>query len=141
MLAASLGHFDAVSSGNTDLSPMLRLCAKSATQSHRTPVSYVERIAGVSDVTTSTREPQDIAFAMNQGKSINLIDMPCIRESRKPDEEYVTLYNSQFPQPNLVPWLIKSVDRALAADLHGHDTLVKPHCQQYRISLLVSTNL
>jgi len=98
---------------------------------------FGERVAAVSDVMACTREPQDIAFATNHGKGITLIDMPGVGEDEDHDREYAGLYSNMLPELDLVLWLIKADDRALAADLHWHDTVVKPYCMQNNIPLLV----
>lgn len=49
---------------------------------------------------------------------MTLMDLPGAGESGARDTEYSALYREQLPQLNLVLWLIKADDRALAVDEH-----------------------
>ncbi|MBU5685438.1 GTPase family protein [Citrobacter sp. S44_ASV_140] len=72
-------------------------------------------VSPVSDVAACTREP--IRFRLQVGKRyITLVDLPGVGESERRDTEYAALYREQLPQLDLVLWIIKADDRALAVD-------------------------
>ncbi|HCU15722.1 NgrB family protein [Hafnia paralvei ATCC 29927] len=72
-------------------------------------------ISPVSDVTACTRDP--LRFRLQVGKRfMTLVDLPGVGESERRDTEYAALYREQLPRLDLVLWLIKADDRALAVD-------------------------
>lgn len=80
-------------------------------------------ISPVSDVTACTREP--LRFRLQVGKRfMTLVDLPGIGESERRDTEYAALYREQLPRLDLVLWLIKADDRALAVDEHFYRKVI-----------------
>lgn len=78
---------------------------------------FAGEISPVSDVTACTREP--LRFRLQVGKHfMTLVDLPGVGESVRRDTEYAALYREQLPRLDLVLWLIKADDRALAVDEH-----------------------
>lgn len=78
---------------------------------------FAGEISPVSDVTACTREP--LRFSLKVGKRfMTLVDLPGVGESERRDTEYAALYREQLPRLDLVLWLIKADDRALATDEH-----------------------
>ncbi|WP_373239792.1 GTPase family protein [Kluyvera ascorbata] len=74
-------------------------------------------ISPVSDVAACTRKP--LQFRLRLGKRfITIMDLPGVGESELRDAEYAALYREQLPRLDLVLWLIKADDRALAVDEH-----------------------
>ena len=72
-------------------------------------------VSPVSDVAACTREP--LRFRLQVGERyMTLVDLPGVGESSARDAEYAALYREQLPRLDLVPWLIKADDRALAVD-------------------------
>lgn len=72
-------------------------------------------VSPVSDVAACTREP--IRFRLQVGKRyLTRVDLPGVGESERRDTEYAALYREQLPQLDLVLWIIKADDRALAVD-------------------------
>jgi predicted GTPase len=47
---------------------------------------------------------------------MTIVDLPGVGESGVRDSEYATLYREQLPRLDLILWLIKADDRALAVD-------------------------
>lgn len=86
-------------------------------------------ICPISDVQACTRSPQEIILNMD-GQGIKLIDVPGVGESSERDEEYGKLYSTLLPELDLVLWLIKSDDRALASDENFYKNVVKPHIEE-----------
>lgn len=77
----------------------------------------------VSDITACTREP--LRFHLQVGKRyMTLVDLPGVGESNARDAEYATLYRKQLPRLDLVLWLIKADDRALAVDEHFYRQVI-----------------
>jgi predicted GTPase len=74
-------------------------------------------ISPVSDVAACTRKP--LQFRLRLGKRfMTIMDLPGAGESELRDAEYAALYREQLPRLDLVLWLIKADDRALAVDEH-----------------------
>lgn len=86
-------------------------------------------ICEISDVKACTRNPKEVIVNMGS-KGIKLIDVPGVGESRARDEEYSELYASLLPELDLVLWLIKSDDRALASDENFYKNVVKPYTNE-----------
>lgn len=86
-------------------------------------------ICPISDVEACTRDTQEVLLKMG-GNGIKLLDVPGVGESTTRDEEYGKLYASLLPELDLVLWLIKSDDRALASDENFYKNVVKPHIDE-----------
>ena len=83
-------------------------------------------ICPISDVEACTRNTQEVLLNMGNN-GIKLIDVPGVGESSERDSEYSELYAKLLPELDLVLWLIKSDDRALASDENFYKNVVKPH--------------
>ena len=80
-------------------------------------------VSPVSDVATCTREP--LRFRLQLGKRyMTIVDLPGVGESSVRDNEYAALYCQQLPRLDLVLWLIKADDRALAVDEHFYHQVI-----------------
>lgn len=86
-------------------------------------------ICQISDVEACTRDTQEVLLQMGSN-GIKLIDVPGVGESTTRDEEYGKLYSKLLPELDLVLWLIKSDDRALASDENFYKNVVKPHIEE-----------
>ena len=91
---------------------------------------FGKEICEISDVEACTRQPKEVFLNMGNQKGLKLIDVPGVDESRDRDEEYAKLYASLLPELDLVLWLIKSDDRALASDESFYKNIVKPHIDE-----------
>lgn len=84
---------------------------------------FAGKISPVSDVVACTREP--LRFRLQLGeRSMTIVDLPGVGESERRDAEYAALYRKQLPQLDLVLWLIKADDRALAVDEHFYRKVI-----------------
>lgn len=84
---------------------------------------FVGEISPVSDVAACTREP--LRFRLQVGERfMTIVDLPGVGESSARDTEYAGLYREQLPQLDLVLWLIKADDRALAVDEHFYRQVI-----------------
>lgn len=80
-------------------------------------------ISPVSDVAACTRKP--LQFRLQLGKRfMTIMDLPGVGESELRDAEYAALYREQLPRLDLVLWLIKADDRALAVDEHFYREVI-----------------
>ena len=80
-------------------------------------------VSPVSDVTSCTRKP--LRFRLQLGKRfMTIMDLPGVGESKLRDAEYAALYREQLPRLDLVLWLIKADDRALAVDEHFYRQVI-----------------
>lgn len=86
-------------------------------------------ICEISDVEACTRNVKEVIVNMGS-KGVKLIDAPGVGESSVRDEEYGRLYAKLLPELDLVLWLIKSDDRALASDENFYKNIVKPHIDE-----------
>jgi len=82
-------------------------------------------VAAVSDTDACTRTPQEYLLRLSGTKSIVLIDVPGVGESRAKNREYSELYASLLPHIDLLLWIVKSDDRALSIDEHVWNTSVR----------------
>lgn len=90
---------------------------------------FGQEICSISDVEACTRDAQEVILNLG-GNGIKLIDVPGVGESSERDEEYGKLYSQLLPELDLVLWLIKSDDRALASDENFYKNVVKPHIDE-----------
>lgn len=80
-------------------------------------------VSPVSDVAACTREP--MRFRLQLGKRyMTIVDLPGVGESGARDTEFAALYREQLPRLDLVLWLIKADDRALAVDEHFYREVI-----------------
>lgn len=80
-------------------------------------------ISPVSDVVACIRKP--LQFRLQLGKRfMTIMDLPGVGESELRDAEYAALYREQLPRLDLVLWLIKADDRALAVDEHFYRQVI-----------------
>ncbi|HDL6959210.1 TPA: GTPase family protein [Yersinia enterocolitica] len=93
---------------------------------------FAGEVSPVSDIAACTRQP--LRFHLQVGKRyMTLVDLPGVGESNARDAEYATLYREQLPRLDLVLWLIKADDRALAVDEHFYRQVIG---EQYRHKVL-----
>ncbi|EOY6981529.1 TPA: GTPase family protein [Yersinia enterocolitica] len=84
---------------------------------------FAGEVSPVSDVVACTRDP--LRFSLQVGERVmTLVDLPGVGESSLRDAEYAALYQEQLPQLDLVLWLIKGDDRALAVDEHFYRQVI-----------------
>lgn len=99
-----------------------------AGKSHLCNALFGEDVAEVSDVEACTRSAQEILLGQgNGGAGIVLVDVPGVGESRERDDEYFGLYEGMMPSTDLVLWVIKADNRALATDIEVYQKILKPH--------------
>ena len=90
---------------------------------------FGEDICPISDVEACTRNTKEVLLNMG-GNGIKLIDVPGVGENEERDEEYAKLYAQLLPELDLVLWLVKADDRAMASDENFYKNIVKPHLDQ-----------
>ncbi|HEJ7887335.1 TPA: GTPase family protein [Serratia liquefaciens] len=84
---------------------------------------FAGKISPVSDVSACTREP--LRFRLQVGERfMTIVDLPGVGESESRDAEYAAMYRQQLPHLDLVLWLIKADDRALAVDEHFYRRVI-----------------
>lgn len=84
---------------------------------------FADKVSPVSDVTACTRDP--LCFRLQVGEhAMTIVDLPGVGESESRDVEYAELYSQQLPRLDLVLWLIKADDRALAVDEHFYRDVI-----------------
>ena len=90
---------------------------------------FGQDVCPISDIEACTRNPQEVILNMGN-KGIKLLDVPGVGETTARDEEYAQLYAKLLPELDLVLWLIKGDDRALATDETFYKNLMTSHINQ-----------
>ncbi len=108
----------------TDYEPVIGIMGKTgAGKSSLCNALFAGNVSPVSDVAACTREP--LRFRLQLGeRSMTIVDLPGVGESGIRDAEYAALYREQLPRLDLVLWLIKADDRALAVDEHFYRQVI-----------------
>lgn len=100
----------------TNYEPVIGIMGKTgAGKSSLCNALFAGEVSPVSDVAACTREPLRFRFQVGE-RFMTIVDLPGVGESGERDNEYAALYRDQLPRLDLVLWLIKADDRALAAD-------------------------
>ena len=93
---------------------------------------FAGEVSPVSDVAACTREP--LRFRLQVGERfMTIVDLPGVGENSARDTEYAVLYRDQLPRLDLVLWLIKADDRALAVDEYFYRKVIS---EAYRHKVL-----
>ena len=108
----------------THYEPVVGIMGKTGTgKSSLCNTLFAGDISPVSDVAACTRKP--LQFRLQVGKRfMTIMDLPGVGESELRDAEYAALYREQLPRLDLVLWLIKADDRALAVDEHFYRQVI-----------------
>lgn len=108
----------------TNYEPIIGIMGKTgAGKSSLCNALFVGEVSPVSDVAACTREP--LRFRLQVGdRYMTIMDLPGAGESELRDTEYTALYREQLPRLDLVLWLIKADDRALAVDEHFYRQVI-----------------
>lgn len=108
----------------TSYEPMIGFMGKTgAGKSSLCNALFAGEVSPVSDVAACTREPLRFRFQVGE-RFMTLVDLPGVGESGARDTEYAALYREQLPRLDLVLWLIKADDRALAVDEHFYHQVI-----------------
>ncbi|MGP0912749.1 GTPase family protein [Serratia sp. CY70267] len=108
----------------THYEPVIGIMGKTGTgKSSLCNALFAGEVSPVSDIAACTREP--MRFRLQVGKRVmSLVDLPGVGESNARDVEYAALYRKQLSRLDLVLWLIKADDRALAVDEHFYHQVI-----------------
>lgn len=108
----------------TSYEPVIGIMGKTgAGKSSLCNALFAGEVSPVSDIAAGTREP--LRFRLQVGKRyMTLVDLPGVGESERRDTEYAALYREQLPKLDLVLWMIKADDRALAVDEHFYHQVI-----------------
>ncbi|AYL53381.1 MULTISPECIES: GTPase family protein [Enterobacteriaceae] len=121
----------------TSYEPMIGIMGKTgAGKSSLCNALFAGEVSPVSDVAACTREPLSFRFQVG-GRFMTLMDLPGVGESGARDTEYAALYREQLPRLDLVLWLIKADDRALAVDEHFYHKVIG-EAYRYKVLFVIS---
>lgn len=84
---------------------------------------FAGEVSPVSNVAACTRSPLRFRLAVGE-RFMTIVDLPGVGESESRDAEYAVLYRKLLPRLDLVLWLIKADDRALAVDEHFYRRVI-----------------
>lgn len=101
---------------------------------------FGQDVAAVDDIAGCTRYPQEFTLAYKNGKGIALIDVPGVGESEDRDQDYAGLYQRLLPELDLILWVIKADDRALAIDQNVFFSVIRPYLAQRDIPVVFVIN-
>lgn len=90
---------------------------------------FGQDVCPVSAIDPCTRTPQQVELGVG-AKSLTLLDVPGVGESRERDQEYARLYSELLPKLDLVLWVLKGDDRAFASDESFYRGLVAPYVKE-----------
>lgn len=117
----------------TDYEPVIGIMGKTGVgKSSLCNALFQGDISPVSDVSACTREALYFRLQVG-GRGMTIVDLPGVGESQQRDSEYTQLYRQVLPRLDLVLWVIKADDRALAVDEHFYRHVVG---EPYRSNVL-----
>lgn len=108
----------------TNYEPAIGIMGKTgAGKSSMCNALFAGEVSPISDVAACTREPLHLHLQLGE-RAMTIVDLPGVGESGARDTEYAALYREQLPRLDLVLWLIKADDRALAVDEHFYNQVI-----------------
>ncbi|WP_212025062.1 GTPase family protein [Citrobacter portucalensis] len=97
---------------------------------------FAGEVSPVSNVAACTRSPLRFRLAVGE-RFMTIVDLPGVGESESRDTEYAVLYRKLLPRLDLVLWLIKADDRALAVDEHFYRRVIG-EAYQHKVLFVIS---
>ena len=97
-------------------------------------------VCPIDDVAGCTRDAQTVELNMGSN-SIKLIDVPGIGENEEQDKRCEELYAELLPKLDMVLWLVKADDRAMAAEEAFCQKIIRPALADKKPVFLVLTQV
>lgn len=93
-------------------------------------------VCKISDVEACTRRKQEVSLHMDNNE-IRLWDVPGVGENEDRDKEYYQLYEEILTKMDLVLWLVKADDRALASDEAFYKRVLRKYVEEGKSFFIV----
>lgn len=121
----------------TDYEPVIGIMGKTGVgKSSLCNALFAGEVSPVSDVAACTREP--LRFRLQAGERfMTIVDLPGVGESESRDAEYAAMYRQQLPRLDLVLWMVKADDRALAVDERFYRQVIGED-HQHKVMFVIS---
>lgn len=101
---------------------------------------FGQDVCPIDDVAGCTRDTQTVELNMGSN-GIKLVDVPGIGENEEQDKHCEELYAELLPKLDMVLWLVKADDRAMAADEAFREKIIRPALADNKPVFLVLTQV